>query len=85
MSDHDTDLVAQLFQHPGWKILEGRVNAEVERRQQALVTLILRTDHPLSEAKVDKNRGIIEGIDIFLSEARKAGRAFERDKGGDTV
>jgi hypothetical protein len=83
--NHDYDLIAQIFQHPGFEALTARVNATQEAKRQALVTLILRTREPVDQSKVDFERGVMAGVELFLTEAAKAGRAFARNKDGETV
>jgi hypothetical protein len=83
--NHDDDLIAQIFQHPGWQSLSDRVNEAQELKRKALVTLILHTREPVDQAKVDFERGVMAGVELFLTEAQKAGRAFARNQDGETV
>jgi hypothetical protein len=83
--NHHDDLIAQVFQHPGWQALTDRVNAAQEFKRKALVTMILHTREPVVQSKVDFERGVMAGVELFLTEAQKAGRAFERNQDGETV
>ena len=80
---HGDALLTDLFKHPGWNVLEDRVNEELERRANALTTLILRTDAPVDQRKVDHARGLVEGVRLFRREVQRGARAFE--KGGDSA
>jgi hypothetical protein len=82
---HDDDLIAQIVQHAGFPALTERVNTEIARRKALLVTMLLGTDAPVDQRAVDKQRGVIEGVELFLREAKRGARAFERDKDGETV
>jgi hypothetical protein len=79
--NHDDDLIAQVFRHAGWETLVARVNATQEAKRQALVTMILRTREPVDQSKVDFERGVMAGVELFLTEAAKAGRAFDKQDG----
>ena len=83
MSEHDDNLLADLFKHPGFEVLKTRVNAELDRKALSLATLITRTDSPVDQRKVDRERGFQQGVLWFLNETKKRAKAFE--KGGDTV
>ena len=76
-------LLTDLFKHAGWTVLEDRVNEELERRANALTTLILRTDEVVDQRKVDRARGVAEGVRLFRREIQRGARAFE--KGGDSA
>ena len=80
---HDENILADWLKHPGLKVAEARINAELDRRKNLLVTLTLGTDEPVDQRKVDKQRGVIEGVNLFLREAKRGARAFERNQGGE--
>ena len=82
---HDDNLLAEWLNHPGAAVAKARVEAEVARRAEALATLIVSTDAPLDQRKVDRERGFKRGAEWFLREAQRAARAFERNQGGETV
>jgi hypothetical protein len=80
---NDNDVLADWFKHPGMKLATERVNAELDRRKRLLITLALGTDAPVDQRAVDKQRGVIEGVSLFLQEAKRGARAFERNQGGE--
>jgi hypothetical protein len=83
---HDDNLLAEWLKHPGAQVAISRVNAEVERRVSALATLIIATNAPIDQRKVDEERGFKKGALWFLTEAKRGQKAFERSKqGGETV
>ena len=82
---HDDGLLVDWLNHPGCKVAQDRVNAEVKRRADLLSVAILKSPHPIDQRQVDEQRGFGLGAELFLREAKRGERAFKREQGGEQV
>jgi hypothetical protein len=76
-----SDLLADLFKHPGFKVLTERVEAEIERKKGHIISTALNTQTAVDQRKIDQTRGFIEGYKEFLKQTEKGSKAF--DQGGE--
>ena len=82
---HEDNLLAEWLNHPGCQVAKDRVAAEVKRRSDLLAVAIIKSENPIDQRAVDRQRGFGEGAEWFLREAKRGERAFKREQGGEQV
>jgi hypothetical protein len=75
----DDELIAQLAQHPGWKVLEKRFHDKREAYFTRLGKELHSGNMQVDQRVIDEKRGFWFGGLWFLLEAKRATKAFERE------
>ncbi len=73
------DLLADLFQHPGFTVLKERLQERKNKDLDVLARSILYLNGEVDQRAIDEKRGFWRGADWFLTETKKGASAFAHE------
>ena len=63
---HDRELLAQLAEHPGWKVLQQYAAQKKQEYYLNLATMLAHQTNPINQRTIDYKRGYWHGVLVFV-------------------